>query len=199
MAPVETNREKFVATRRNTAHDLFAQFHRHRATSIRAVGTIMDEDDSNEDQKPMPTIEASFDMFRNVMKTGVLYATSRALLHGFTRLDDPEWANSELTLFALRIVFISFRSYTNIICLLFSGPRRSGDWAFTWCAVQRLPYEHRRRGVGIRFNSWNSRIERESGGLLQCALPVSYVVPCVQTKLKSHNEPFPCRLSILSS
>jgi hypothetical protein len=121
MAPVETNREKFVATRRNTAHDLFAQFHRHRATSVRAVGTIMDEDDSNEDQKPTPTIEASFDMFRNVMKTGVLYATSRALLHGFTRLDDPEWANSELTLFALRIVFISFRSYTNIICLLLVG------------------------------------------------------------------------------
>ena len=103
MAP-----EKFVATRRNTAHNLFAQFHS-------LPSTILDEDDSNKDQKPTPTIEASFNMFRNVMKTGVLYATSRAQLHGFKRLDDPEWANSEFILFfAVRIIFVSFRSYTKI-------------------------------------------------------------------------------------
>ncbi len=98
-----------MASRRNTAHDLFAEFHRHRSglddVPAATLGRIVDDDDEDhEGEEEVPpssgggNVEggerASFEMFRNVMKTGVLYATSRAQNRGFKSLDDPEWANS---------------------------------------------------------------------------------------------------------
>lgn len=64
------------------AHDIYSKYHRH-----------FEEHDSSEDlggrdHKPAP----SFPMFHRVMKTGVIYATSRASKHGFSP-DNLEWAN----------------------------------------------------------------------------------------------------------
>ena len=39
-----------------------------------------------------PLKDSQFPVFRNVEKTGVIYATSRAREHGFTATD-PTWAN----------------------------------------------------------------------------------------------------------
>jgi len=66
--------------RRNTAHSVFLQFHKHQLEK--------EEDGAEEKAKS----EQSFEMFHQVMKTGVIYATTRANHHGFTMLDD-EWAN----------------------------------------------------------------------------------------------------------
>ena len=66
--------------RRNTAHSVFLQFHKHQLEK--------EEDGAEEKAKS----EQSFEMFHQVMKTGVIYATTRANHHGFTMLDE-EWAN----------------------------------------------------------------------------------------------------------
>ena len=62
------------AERRNTAHEVFLQFHRHRPESLRTFreqdGASKDDDDA-EKNIPLPSSEA-FDMFHRVMKTGVI-------------------------------------------------------------------------------------------------------------------------------
>jgi len=114
MASAKAGHDKML--RRNTAHDLFAQFHCHRAISVRAMSAIKDEDENLDEgeNQPSPESEPSFDMFRNVARTGVLYATSRAQRHGFKRLNDPEWANSEFDL----LTSISIADYAYFILVL---------------------------------------------------------------------------------
>lgn len=75
------------AERRNTAHDVFLQFHRHRSQSLKKLT----EDDGDEG-KPTASTSERFDMFHQVMKTGVIYATSRAIKFGFSN-ENPDWAN----------------------------------------------------------------------------------------------------------
>lgn len=76
--------------RRDTAHEVFLQFHRHRAQSTKKLEAVGDDEFEDEDVAPPPT--EPFEMFHTVMKTGVLYATSRANKFGFT-MEDPDWAN----------------------------------------------------------------------------------------------------------
>mmetsp|Transcript_20460 Transcript_20460/g.44412 ORF Transcript_20460/g.44412 Transcript_20460/m.44412 type:complete len:490 (-) Transcript_20460:109-1578(-) len=77
------------AQRRNTAHEVFLQFHRHRAQSLK---DLKEDDGADEKKKTIPSPTQPFEMFHTVMKTGVIYASSRAQKHGFT-MEDPEWAN----------------------------------------------------------------------------------------------------------
>lgn len=52
----------------------------------------MEKDGASDDNtSPSPTTQP-FEMFHHVMKTGVIYASSRASRLGF-RNEDPEWAN----------------------------------------------------------------------------------------------------------
>ena len=74
--------------RADTARNIFAQFHTPPPPAAAKLKLSLQEEEDEASK------QQSFDMFRNVMKTGVLYATSRAQKHGFKRLDDPEWANS---------------------------------------------------------------------------------------------------------
>lgn len=74
---------------RNTAHDVFLQFHRHRAQS---VAQLTEANEDGDGAKPSASLVEQFDMFHQVMKTGVIYATSRANKHGFS-MEDPDWAN----------------------------------------------------------------------------------------------------------
>lgn len=74
-------------SRRNSAHNVFLQFHQHRAKSLRK---LEEEGEIDEEQAPSPT--EPFQMFHHVNKTGVIFATSRAVRYGFSMLDD-EWAN----------------------------------------------------------------------------------------------------------
>ena len=71
----------------SSARKIYAEFHTPPPPAAAKL-SLQEEDEDEASSKQ------SFDMFRNVMKTGVLYATSRAQKHGFKRLDDPEWANS---------------------------------------------------------------------------------------------------------
>ena len=77
------------AQRRNTAHEIFLQFHKHRPQSLRVLKE--EEDGSDETKIPLRPTEP-FEMFHTVMKTGVIYATSRAVKRGFS-MEDEEWAN----------------------------------------------------------------------------------------------------------
>ena len=43
---------------------------------------------SHQPHKPVPT----FPMYHRVMKTGVIYATSRAVSRGFSAMNEGEWA-----------------------------------------------------------------------------------------------------------
>jgi len=72
---------------RDTAHEVFLQYHRHRAESI----THLEEEDGADPTKIPKPVEP-FEMFHQVMKTGVIYVSSRAQRFGFT-MEDPEWAN----------------------------------------------------------------------------------------------------------
>ena len=171
-----------IASRRNTAHDLFAEFHRHRAVvdAMETMGHIADVDDHDEahdddDGMPSPSSpsggapivdgggnveEPSFDMFRNVMKTGVLYATSRALRHGFKRLDDPEWANSWVVLctneiYPIIIFIISFHlphMYTYrfrfLRPILHPIHRKNNSYDEQWDRGHRRPVPSRVRLLG---------------------------------------------------
>ncbi len=79
--------------RRNTAHEVFLQFHRHRAQSLKNIDLKnIDEEDGGEKKYDSPPPTEPFEMFHHVMKTGVIYATFRALKFGF-HTEDPEWAN----------------------------------------------------------------------------------------------------------
>ena len=68
--------------RRNTAHSVFLQFHKHTAQQ--------EGDDTKNEQIQAQT--EPFEMFHTVMKTGVIYATSRANHFGFS-MEDEDWAN----------------------------------------------------------------------------------------------------------
>jgi len=63
---------------RNTAHEVFLQYHR---TSPK-----------HDDGETVPVSPQPFEMFQRVMKTGVIYATSRAEKFGF-KMEDPNWSN----------------------------------------------------------------------------------------------------------
>ena len=68
------------AQRRSSAHQVFLEFHKHRATSLRNMDTI---DESEEDKVPNEEVIEPFQMFHHVNKTGVIYATARAQRYGF--------------------------------------------------------------------------------------------------------------------
>ncbi|KAL7550146.1 hypothetical protein ACHAWF_013387 [Thalassiosira exigua] len=85
------------AQRRNTAHNVFLQFHKHTAKSLKKLNLeelVEDDDDEHEEEEEakLPPPTDPFEMFHHVMKTGVIYATSRAQLRGF-HMEDPDWAN----------------------------------------------------------------------------------------------------------
>jgi len=86
---------KMPANRRNTAHEIFLQFHRHTAKSMKALA-IEEESDEDDEEHHEPKVEAEpnapFEMFHHVMKTGVIYASSRAAKYGFNMLSE-DWAN----------------------------------------------------------------------------------------------------------
>jgi len=86
-------------TRADTARNIYAEFHTPPPPAAAKFRLSLQEEEDEASSKQ------SFDMFRNVMKTGVLYATSRAQKHGFKRLDDPEWANSYVIFRLLCSVF----------------------------------------------------------------------------------------------
>lgn len=92
MASTAPSRPK--PTHQDTAHDIYAEFHTPPPPAAAKFQLSLQEDEASNN---------SFDMFRNVMKTGVLYATSRAQKHGFKRLDDPEWANSYVSYMCIYI------------------------------------------------------------------------------------------------
>ena len=73
--------------RQNTAHNIFLEFHKHRPQSLRKIKEEENEADLSPSDVPM-----DFDMFQHVMKTGVIYATSRARGHGFDP-EDPGWVS----------------------------------------------------------------------------------------------------------
>jgi len=65
------------AQRRSSAHQVFLDFHKHRATSLRNMATI------DEGKVPNEEVSEPFEMFHHVNKTGVIYATARAQRYGF--------------------------------------------------------------------------------------------------------------------
>jgi len=89
------------AQRRSSAHQVFLEFHKHRATSLRNMGTI-----DEEDKVPNEELTEPFEMFHHVNKTGVIYATARAQRYGFHN------ANSEVS------IYFFYRAYNNMICLV---------------------------------------------------------------------------------
>jgi hypothetical protein len=92
------------------AHAIYDKYHRHRKpvkVMIEEAGDDGDEDHhdgEHHDGKVKPVLVADgenmpasaiaelFPQFHRVEKTGVIYATTRALRHGF-HPDDPEWSN----------------------------------------------------------------------------------------------------------
>ena len=63
--------------------------------SMKALA-IEEESDEDEEEHHEPKVEAEpnapFEMFHHVMKTGVIYASSRAAKYGFNMLSE-DWAN----------------------------------------------------------------------------------------------------------
>jgi len=82
------------ADRRNTAHQIFLQFHRHRAKNMKDLAIEEAMEDENLEYEPEAEAEPNspFEMFHHVMKTGVIYASSRAAKYGFTMMSE-DWAN----------------------------------------------------------------------------------------------------------
>lgn len=90
------------------AHAIYEKYHRHRHTVkvIEERDHGSDEGDdhgddhgkvkpvlvADDEDRPATATEDLFSQFHRVEKTGVIYATSRALRHGF-HPDDPEWSN----------------------------------------------------------------------------------------------------------
>ncbi|EJK61782.1 hypothetical protein THAOC_17672 [Thalassiosira oceanica] len=72
-------------SRSNSAHNVFLEYHKHRPSVMKGMQGMQTVDEVEEEER-------EFDMFHHVMKTGVIYATSRALKNGFS-MDDDEWAN----------------------------------------------------------------------------------------------------------
>jgi len=77
--------------RSHSAHEVFLQFHRHRASSVLDLN-LKSANEDDDDKGGTPATGDNFDMFHHVMKTGVIYATSRARSFGF-QMEDPQWAN----------------------------------------------------------------------------------------------------------
>ena len=69
------------AQRRSSAHQVFLQFHKHTAKSLKELEGIEEEEDGGSGNQnavfkgpsPSPT-QQPFEMFHHVMKTGVIYA-----------------------------------------------------------------------------------------------------------------------------
>mmetsp|Transcript_7665 Transcript_7665/g.11112 ORF Transcript_7665/g.11112 Transcript_7665/m.11112 type:complete len:494 (-) Transcript_7665:1154-2635(-) len=82
------------ADRRNTAHNIFLKFHRHTAKSMKDLKIEEESEDEDQEFESTPQAEPNspFEMFHHVMKTGVIYASSRAAKHGFSMLSE-DWAN----------------------------------------------------------------------------------------------------------
>ena len=91
------------AQRRNTAHEIFLQFHKHRPQSLRV---LKEEEDGSDETKIPITLRPTepFEMFHTVMKTGVIYATSRAVKRGFS-MEDEEWANMVSSAYQMLCLF----------------------------------------------------------------------------------------------
>ena len=73
--------------RQSSAHNIFLEFHKHRPQSLRKIKEEENEGDLSSSDVPM-----DFEMFQHVMKTGVIYATSRARDRGFDP-EDPDWVS----------------------------------------------------------------------------------------------------------
>jgi hypothetical protein len=77
------------------AHEIYAKYHRHHEGEDLIFGVdddeagIASEDLGGRDHKPAGR---NFKMFHKVMKTGVIYATSRARSKGFCPENLKEWA-----------------------------------------------------------------------------------------------------------
>lgn len=77
------------------AHDIYTKYHRHREGDHLSFGiedneaAVASEDLGGRDHKPAGP---NFKMFHKVMKTGVIYATSRARSKGFCPENFDEWA-----------------------------------------------------------------------------------------------------------
>ena len=65
------------------------------------------EEDESEGHPPTNDVPLDFEMFQHVMKTGVIYATSRAKVRGFDP-EDPEWVS-----YLLHAVFVDFSNLDN--------------------------------------------------------------------------------------
>lgn len=71
------------------AHDMFDKYHRHKELDVKE-----EEDElTTEKVQQGPTPSPSFPMFHRVMKTGVIYATTRARSNGFSVETEDDWAN----------------------------------------------------------------------------------------------------------
>jgi hypothetical protein len=63
------------------AHNIYVKYHQHdKAGSSEELAELDEEEESLAD---LPSCQERFKQFRRVEKTGVIYATSRALSHGF--------------------------------------------------------------------------------------------------------------------
>ena len=64
------------AQRRSSAHQVFLEFHKHRATSLRNMGTI---DESEEDKVPNEEVTEPFEMFHRKSIFFVMYKYTRCV------------------------------------------------------------------------------------------------------------------------
>lgn len=85
-----------VSSRRSSvveAHNVFQMYHKHSSflgiedDEEESVGGDVQKEDTSLEHKP------TFPQFHKVMKTGVIYATTRAASHGFSNETEEEWAN----------------------------------------------------------------------------------------------------------
>ena len=91
------------------AHAIYEKYHRHQPAG-KTVQVVEEDEDGDEgddhgdggkvepvfvaddEDRPATANVELFSQFHRVEKTGVIYATTRALRHGF-HPDDPEWSN----------------------------------------------------------------------------------------------------------
>lgn len=69
------------------AHDVFEKYHKHLSSPSEEKEPVL-LDEVQRARKP----NESFPMFHRVMKTGVIYATTRAKSNGFSAETEEEWA-----------------------------------------------------------------------------------------------------------
>ena len=65
-----------------STYEMYVKYHHKASAQTEAIG----------EKLRISSHHSQFPVFRNVEKTGVIYATSRAREHGFTATD-PAWAN----------------------------------------------------------------------------------------------------------